>query len=277
MNKDKLPSIFLAGGQKCATTWLYYCLKEHPETFVPDQNIINFFNINYYRGLNWYSYWYKDVKKEKAIIDTTMTYMRDPKVPQRIYNFNPNSKFIFSLRNPIDRAFSHYWHEKKKDKIDFDFDEALFYSNVGNYDLYENWIKPGFYYDHINRFLEYFNMEQMHFILFDEIKNNPHKVLKDLYAFINVDNSFNPSLVNQKINVAGNKKKKNTLFKFLKTLIPKPIVIKIKSVLNQNKNNLKSEYKTGINKNTKEALKKIYREELIKLEKLIKMNLEIWK
>ena len=60
LSKNKLPSFFLAGAQKCATTWLYECLKEHPEIYVPKQNITNFFNINYYKGFGWYQKWFQD-------------------------------------------------------------------------------------------------------------------------------------------------------------------------------------------------------------------------
>ncbi len=62
---------------------------------------------------------------QKIIVDNTTSYARDPLAPKRIYNYNPKSKIVFLIRNPIDRAFSHYWHEKRKLKINFKFEENL--------------------------------------------------------------------------------------------------------------------------------------------------------
>jgi hypothetical protein len=280
MDNKKFPSFFLAGAQKCATTWLYQCLKEHPQIFVPNQNITNFFNINYYRGFDWYYEWYKDVTDEKAIFDTSMTYMRDSFVPERIYRFNSNAKFIFSLRNPIDRAFSHYWHEKKKGKISFSFEDALFYSQVGNYDLYENWIKGGFYYEHIQRFLKYFPLSQMLFIFFEDIKNNPVQVNKDIYRFANVDTSFKPSIIDKKVNVAGQKNTNKGIQKKIKNFIlknlPNELKIKLKKNLKRKKNKY-SEYDKGLDINTRNILQKIYYTENKKLEELLNLKLKDWK
>ena len=277
-NQTKLPEFFLAGAQKCATTWLYQCLKEHPQIFVPRQNITNFFNVNYFRGFDWYKSWYQDVSNEKVIFDTSMTYMRDDQVPKRIYDYNPNAKFIFSLRNPIDRAFSHYWHEKKKGKITFSFEEALFYSDVGNYDLYENWIKGGFYHDHIQNFLKFFPKEQMLFVLVDDINNEPENVLEKIYDFAGVDPNFKPSVLNKKLNVAGKRKGKlNNLSILIGKFIPKKLKKKIKLLLSKMQSEQKTEYEYGLSQEYRQILSYIFSPENVKLEKVINRNLSHWK
>ncbi|MEL6493217.1 MAG: sulfotransferase domain-containing protein, partial [Cyanobacteria bacterium J06621_3] len=146
-----LPNFFLAGCQKTGSTWIHQCFREHPEIYVPQDDAIHYFTINYYKGLSWYQQYYQEQLNETMIGDTTPSYIRDPFVPRRIFNYCADAKIIITLRNPIDRAFSHYWHEKKKKKIAFDFSEV-----IRNYDLYQNWIVPGFYYEHLQKFYEWF-------------------------------------------------------------------------------------------------------------------------
>ena len=194
---EGLPNFFLGGCQKTASTWLHTCFREHPDLFVPEQDATHYFTINYFRGLEWYRQFYINYSGEKMVGDTTPSYIRDYHVPLRISEYNPNSKLIFTFRNPIDRAFSHYWHEKKKRKIAFDFSEVL-----ENYDLYENWIVAGFYYQHLSRFYQYFNKDQILVLIYDDLQKDPFYFLKKIFHFLEVDDVFTPSVIEKKLNVA---------------------------------------------------------------------------
>jgi len=116
-----LPNFFLGGCQKTASTWLYRCFREHPEIYVPENDATHYFTMNYFQGLDWYRKIYQNNSGEKVIGDTTPSYIRDFYAPARIAKYNPQAKIIFTFRNPIDRAFSHYWHEKKKEKSPLNF------------------------------------------------------------------------------------------------------------------------------------------------------------
>ena len=108
---------FLAGFQNCATTWLHRCLEEHPQIFVPNVDMVHYYDMNYHRGRDWYEKFYQSYNQEQMRGDTTVSYARSELAIKRIAKTNSNAKIILSLRNPITRAFSHYWHEKKKGKI----------------------------------------------------------------------------------------------------------------------------------------------------------------
>jgi len=116
-------NLFICGFQKCGSTWLNEILKQHPNVLVPNQKEIHFFDIHYAKGIEFYSQFFMNYSIQKIIVDNTTSYARDPLAPKRIYNYNPKSKIVFLIRNPIDRAFSHYWHEKRKLKINFKFEE----------------------------------------------------------------------------------------------------------------------------------------------------------
>lgn len=189
------------GPQKSATTWVYNCLSEHKEVFVPDKNNIHYYDINYYKGQEWYSEFYEEARQEQVLLDPTMTYIRSPWAPRRIAEDNPDAKIMLCLRDPIDRAFSHYWHEKKKGKINFEFEETL-----QNYDLFSSWLEPGFYAEHIERYLQHFDREQLLCLRFHTLQTDQRTFLKRILRFAGVDEDFEPSWLHKKSNEAGGRR-----------------------------------------------------------------------
>lgn len=277
-----LPNTFLVGCQKTASTWLYQCLQEHPQVFVPQKDAIHYFEINYYKGLEWYKQWFKDVESQEVILDPTPSYIRCYQAPRRIAKFNSSSKLIFSLRNPIERAFSHYWHEKKKSKIAFTFEEAINYGGVGNYDLYNDWIFTGFYYEHIQRFLRYFPREQMIFLLYDDLVADPKNYLEKLFSFLGVEEGFEPSVLHQKINkakkkiVRKNPESDNNQNSFKKILRKVTKFGRSSTPGTTNLEVTKSEYEIGIKPETRETLNKIYCSENKRLSNFLERDLSHW-
>lgn len=245
--------------------------------------MVHFFDIHYVKGFDWYQQFYTDYAGEKAIGDTTVSYVRDPSVPRRIAEFDSNAKLLFSLRNPIDRAFSHYWHEKKKRKIAFKFEEVF-----TNYDLYQSWVVPGFYYQHLERFYKYFPKEHVLVILVDDIEKDPQATIRQVFAFLGVDAHFVPSVLHRRANTAwyqpvGLEKAEQNL----RTLLVKPIWELMpeqvrKSVQNRyfgrlSLGKIESEYDRGMDKDVRAQLHEIFRPENEKLAELINRDLSFWR
>jgi len=170
----KKVDVFHIGPQKAATTWVYRCFDEHPEIACPPTDAIHYYDIYYSKGGEWCESFFGD---------------------------NPEAKIICFLRNPIDRAFSHYWHEKKKGKIAFDFEEVL-----ENYDLFSSWVEPGFYAEHLERYLRHFSREQLLCLPFRLLKEDDEAFLQRILEFIDVDPSFRPSWLGEKANEAGGRR-----------------------------------------------------------------------
>lgn len=193
-----VPDFVIVGPQKCATTWTYEGLAEHPDVYVPDTDSVHYFDMNYHRGPEWYREYFPEDPSEHAIIgEETPSYIRDEAVPERLAEINPEAKIIISVRNPVDRAFSHYWHEKAKGKISFEFEEVF-----ENYDLYENWVRPGMYVDHVRRFEEYFDTDRIKLIYFDDLVEDDAAFMRDVYEFVGADPEFSPSTLDEKVNEA---------------------------------------------------------------------------
>lgn len=208
---SQLPNCFIAGCQKTGSTWLYHCFKEHPEIFVPPIDRLNYFSFQHYRGADWLSQWYEDVDGQKAICDPTPSYFQAPGVAQRIYEHNPKSKIIVTLRHPIERAYSHYKHLYRKGHINVGFDQALFKANVGSFDFFRLLIHPSLYYDKLLEFYRVFPPDQILINLYEDLSSGPKQYLKSIFEFLEVNADFNPSILYKKVNVANQKKEKINL------------------------------------------------------------------
>jgi hypothetical protein len=276
---EKKVNFFLAGFQKCATSWIYESLGEHPDVFVPDIDEPHFFTINYYKGIDWYNNLYSSYGGEKALGDTTPTYGKSAIAAERINKYNEDAKIIFSIRNPINRAFSHYWHEKKKKKIEFKFEEAVEYRGVGNHDLYENWIKTGFYDLYIEKYCKIFGKENVSVVLFDELKKNPKKFIKNIYSSIGVDTSYKPTILDKRINSAWHRLfGADQIKKKAVHLLTRPIKVFSDSMAEEIQDYLhvQSEYERGMDDETRARLQAIYRPHISALEDQLGRSLEDW-
>ena len=109
----KNPNFFCIGAQKAGTTTLYNLLIQHPQIYLPiNKKELHFFDVeeNYNKGTLWYlTKYFSKIKNESAIGEVTPSYCYYPKTPKRIFEqFGPDIKFIFILRNPVQRAVSLY-------------------------------------------------------------------------------------------------------------------------------------------------------------------------
>lgn len=191
------PQFIVIGAHKCGTSWLFNCLYEHPEILLKDK--IDYFYAARKKGygLDWYQNQFKiknTFKKIKGELSTV--YFFSENSAKAIYDHNPNIKLIVTLRNPIERSYSHYLQEIKMGAIskDTSFEAAIY--QVPNL---LNW---GHYKQHYEAYARLFKQEQIHLILFDDIQTNSKTVIKALYSFLNVNPGFRPKSVNKKINQA---------------------------------------------------------------------------
>lgn len=269
---------FHIGPQKAATTWVYRCLQGHPEIACPPKDSIHYFDIFYAKGREWYAQSFQEAESNQKLFDPTYTYIRSPWAPRRIYRENPRAKIVLCMRNPIDRAFSHYWHEKKKGKITFDFKEVL-----TNYDLFSSWVEPGFYAEHIERYLEYFPRDQILCLQFQTLRKDSEEFLRRLFFFFDVDSTYTPSVVQEKVNQAG--ERRTVANKIWKRIRPKLRYLGQNALINtvQGSSFLgpwivdRYEYEGGVHPDLRQELQKICEPEIWRLETLLDIDLSHWR
>lgn len=199
----KLPDFLIVGAMKAGTTTLATYLHNLPKIFMPENEVHFFDNLTLYKqGTGAYSAFFKSANEEQIIGEKTPTYSHDIPSPKRIYETIPKVKIIWIFREPVSRAYSNYWHAVKNGVENLNFKEAWENENerIKN-DWFKAYVQRSIYIVQIERYLEFFDISQMHFILQEDLKNNREAVLMNLCGFIGVQYDKKLSTLNIKSNI----------------------------------------------------------------------------
>lgn len=278
--KNKLPNCFIAGCQKTGSTWLYHCFDEHPEIFVPSIDRLNYFSIHHYKGLDSLQESFKEVVNEKAICDPTPSYFQSPGIAKRISEYNSKSKIIITLRNPVERSYSHYKHLYRKGHISVGFDQALFKAGVGSFDFYRLLIHPSLYFENLSKFYDQFPSEQILVNLYDDLEYDPKKYLKNIFEFLEVDPHFTPTIIDKKKNTDSQRSGKidwsrdNFVQKIQEgNLITSAKRVFINKLFHQEKHRKVS---SKVTLEMRTELNKLFKEDIERVSRLINRDLSHW-
>lgn len=159
-----IPHALIVGAQKSGTTTLEYLLKHHPELQTHNAGCeLGWFSSEGWMPDSMFEIIGKEAYKmffngNKLAFEKSANYFHFPAAPERIYKVNPKTKIIILLRNPIDRAYSHYWHEVNHLKVEtLSFEDAIKRKVETTDDLFHfNYLGTGEYVTHITRWLGYF-------------------------------------------------------------------------------------------------------------------------
>ena len=123
-----LPSALIIGAQRSGSTSLFNYLVRHPDVLPPFGKEIHYFDLHYARGARWYRgrfpYRYR-LRGGALTLDASPYYLMHPQAPVRAARLLSDAKLIALLRNPVDRAFSHYQHEVRDGRETLSFGEAI--------------------------------------------------------------------------------------------------------------------------------------------------------
>ncbi len=206
-----LPNFIICGAQRAGTTSLFHYLKAHPQVYMAPTKEVHFFDLNYEKGIDWYEKHFRssNPEKYKAVGEASPFYMYLHEVPERIYRHLPEVKLIFILRNPVDRAYSHYWHEVRMGYEWLTFEEALEKEEerLSTGDLHNirhfSYKDRGKYARQLRNFMKFFSRDQLLILMYDDLKGSPHQVLSRVFEFLGVDPALASELKFKKFNVGG--------------------------------------------------------------------------
>ena len=210
-----LPNFLIIGAARSGTTTLYTCMQEHPDIFMPGNKRPepHFFlkEEEYKKGLDYYSEKYFSLwNGEKARGEASTSYLYQSHVARRIHKHLPGVRLIAILRNPVDRAYSNYWITVQNGLDDVSFEEAVGREGERiNAPKSEFWrtVQPhayldrGYYFKQLKYYLEYFKREQLLILLFDDLRQSPDRVVREVFRFLEVDEGYVPrtlGIVNNK-------------------------------------------------------------------------------
>jgi hypothetical protein len=180
-----LPNFLIVGVQKGGTASLRSYLAQHPDVFVAPREL-RFFSDdeNFRRGLGWYESQFAGWSGQKAVGEKSPAYCLSPAAAERIAKTLPGVRLIWTFRDPVDRAYSQYWHSVSKGKEGKRFERALELERRGGR---KGYLERGQYHEQIERFLQYVPRELMLFLLAEDLSRDPHAVLERVCEFLGVD------------------------------------------------------------------------------------------
>jgi len=175
--EKKLPNFLCAGVEKCGTTSLYDLLKQHPQVGLSRFKETHFFNTHWDKGLDWYQEKFSHVPNNCSRIgDITPAYHRFPEVIPRIQQtLGDQIKIIFMLREPRQRAFSHYIHDFARHQEITDL-------------VYKRYLTTTHYGRSLKQYQEAFGQENCLAIIFEEdLLPNQQIMMDKVCAFLELD------------------------------------------------------------------------------------------
>ncbi len=221
-----LPDFIIIGAMKSGTTSLYAYLRDHPQLLPSRWKEVQFFNggmnpniDNFEKGQAWYRAHFplrRNLRPHSKTYEASPLYLFNPLVPRRIFDLIPEVKMIAVLRNPTERAISHYFYEKRMGRESLPIKEALqeeeerLKSVIKNKD-YKNsnyinysYKSRGLYKKQLEKFLNYFPWRQILVLSSEELFNEPEKTLRRVFDFVGVNTSFKVKDLKPR-NVASNR------------------------------------------------------------------------
>jgi hypothetical protein len=189
------PDFIGIGAQRSGTSWVYNCLLDHPEVFLP-QKEVHFFDNKYDQGVDWYTGLFA-AKGDKSVCgEFTPDYMFHPECLQRIKDYKPDVKLIIVLREPLQRALSAYNLYRSHGRYNQqDFNNAVAEDPF--------LIKQSKYFHQLKNVFSLFPEEQVFVSIYDDIENDPESFIQSLYDFLGIDTRFVPDELHRKRNTSA--------------------------------------------------------------------------
>lgn len=277
------PTFIGIGAQKCASSWLYDILADHPEAALSEKKELDFFSYHYENGYAWYEQQFPEKPDAKVVGEISPSYFNEASVPERAKLYSPDLRILLSLRDPVERALSQHRHLVRIGTVigpDYRFETAL--------DDNPSYIEQGRFATHLSRWLASFPVSQLHVVLMEDIRKNPEETARKVYEFLGVSPDHRSAALYEKSNpsyVVRSKVMDATIRRLRKTSRQMGLG-RIWQALGDS--GLRNFYR-GVNRESSDAvvppvqaetigeLRAMFSEEVIRLEQLLGRDLASWR
>lgn len=205
-----LPEFLIIGGQRCGTTSLFNYLLDHPLTLPPLVKEPQFFTQHWSRGTGWYRAQFPtDLRRSRqsmqgrrgsVTFEATPYYLFHPCAAERAAQVLPAAKLVVLLRDPVERAYSHYQHTVRQGFESMSFPEAIeleptrlageedrIRSEPGyhgtNHRVF-SYVSRGFYAEQLERWMVHFPRNSLLVVQSEELFADPARHYRELLAFL---------------------------------------------------------------------------------------------
>lgn len=189
----RLPDFLIAGEAKCGTTTLWELLGRHPRVFFPRDKELHFFSSYsdfpghgrlQTSGLDPYLLEFAYAEATQICGEATPNYLFDELACERIYSVLPSVRIVVILRDPIARAWSHYWHHVRRGWERLNFDDALeaeeerLQSGDPNMHAKFSYVARGRYVESLQRYERTFSRGQLCVVFLEDLHRDPRAVIR---------------------------------------------------------------------------------------------------
>jgi len=195
-----LPDFLVLGAQKAGTTALYAYLRWHPAITGPSWKEVSFFDRHWWRGESWYRGQFPLRSGGRLVGEASPSYLFHPLAPQRVHALVPGARLIAVLRNPVDRAYSHYQHEVSLGREPLSFEAALAAEEERTRGEVERlvadprafsaawwdhtYVARGMYAEQLARWLAVFPPEQLLVMRSEDLGEHPDTTYREILSFL---------------------------------------------------------------------------------------------
>jgi hypothetical protein len=197
----RLPNLFVIGAAKAGTTSLARWLDDHPHAAVAPAKEVNFFSYDglWSRGIDWYADQF-DGLDAHVLCDASPSYLPAREAPARLAGTVPQARLVALLRDPVERAYAHYWWLRNWGAEDREFLDVVRAEVTGELTPL-GCVDPSRYVDHLERYAAHFPREQLLVLAFDELSSDPAGMFGQVCDFAGLDRvvptsvgtAYNPS------------------------------------------------------------------------------------
>ena len=205
-----LPDFVIIGAQKSGTTSLYNFIIKHPTIAPASRKELHYFSGRYRFGEQWYRsnfptnlsrrYFYKKTKQKLLSGEASPTYMFHPIAPDRMKDILPDIKLIAILRNPVDRAYSQYHHNIRRNDETLPFEKAIELEEercarekerlirdsdfVATHYVKHSYLGRSIYVDQLENWFKHYNKRQFLILTTDNLRKDPQQTLDQVFDFL---------------------------------------------------------------------------------------------
>ncbi len=294
-----MPNFLILGAAKAGTTSLYHYLRQHPDIYMSPVKEPKFFALeneplefsrpgdrekmqrSSVTDLDSYRALFRGAAAAKAVGEASTLYLYSSVAPSRIKHYVPAAKMLAILRHPVERAYSNFLYMARKGEEPLrDFEQAL-RQEATRRAWMPTWhyTERGFYHRQLRRYYDLFPRDQIRVYLYEDLSTDPTGLLRDVFRFVGVDESFTPESLSRH-NVSGLPRSealhgllarphavRSVVRRFLPRAMRQRVAAKIR------RRNL---YRPQLSDRTRERLNTIYRDDILRLQDLIQRDLSRW-
>lgn len=310
------PSFIVLGAVKAGTTSLYNYLGQHPAIQMSSWNWPRYFHVadgppdfaalaalhgtelraesegrfammcppQIPRSMMQYETLWPDTDTTSVRGEVSPTYLHDPEVCARISERIPEARLLVVLRDPIDRAYSHFVMDRRRGWEDIhDFDDALAREPVGTDSFWwgrRHYIRHGLYADNVQRYLESFSRDQIQIMFFDDLVRDSGSFVRKILEFVGVDPdvAIDTSIQHHKGSVKGDTRLSRLLYANFpgRRLIGRSLSGTVRTMISKKIEHITHQVPAPIRPGVREKLAGIFREDVLRLQSMVDRDLSSW-